>query len=79
MFNKSLIQFSADGSDLLQKDLSQDARPSRTVVVSAPKFTAGHRQPILLPETLKHTQACLAQSRVGSLPFILDPGVHKVL
>ena len=79
MFNKSLSQFSADGSDLLQKDLGQDARPPRTVVVSAPNLTAGHCQPIPLPETPKHAQAGLAQSLVGSLSFILEPGAHKFL
>ena len=32
-----------------------------------------------LLDTLKHSQAGLAQSFVGSLLFPLGPGVHKVL
>ena len=44
-----------------------------------PHPCASHCWPMLPQETLKHSQAGLAQSLVGSLLLSLGPGVHKVL
>ena len=94
MLSKSLIQFSVGqgcapsllfalrpnygwgnggNGDLLQKDYAG------TVVFRASDPTAGHCPPMPLPETPVHSQASLAQSVVGSLSFLLDPGAHEVL
>lgn len=40
---------------------------------------AGRYQPTHLPETLKHSQASLAQAAVGTLSFLLGPAMHKDL
>ena len=53
--------------ELLQKDLCQHAAPPRTAAASVPDPAAGHCQPTPLLDTLKHSQATLAQSLVGSL------------
>ena len=52
--------------DLLQEDLCQQATPPRTAAACAPDPAAGHCQPTPLPETLKHSQASLPWSLVGS-------------
>ena len=53
----------------LQKDLCQTS-PPRTVSASDPVPAAGHCWPTPLQETLKHSQAGLAQSFVGcNAPF----------
>ena len=52
--------------DLLQEDLCQQATPLRTAEACAPDPAAGHCQPMPLPETLKHSQASLPWSLVGS-------------
>ena len=49
--------------------------------LSASDPETGHHQPTPPPETPGHSWACLGQFLVGSLwgPFLLGPGVHKVL
>ena len=42
-------------ADLLPEDLSQQARPSRTSVISAPDPMVGHCRPRPPPESPKHT------------------------
>ena len=48
-------------------------------VFSASDPAVGHRQSTLPPQIPGYSQASLAQSLVGSLPYLLGPGVHKVL
>ena len=48
-------------------------------VFSASDPVVGHRRPTSPPQIPGHSQASLAQSLVGSLPYLLAPGVHKVL
>ena len=45
---------------------------AHTVALSVPDPEAGHHQPTPPPETLRHSQASLGQSLVGSL--LLSPG-----
>ena len=45
---------------------------AHTAALSAPNPAAGHRWPMPLPQTLRHSWASLAQSLVGSL--LLSPG-----
>ena len=52
---------------------------ARNVVFSTPYTTAGHCQPMPLPETHGHSQDSLAQSPVRSPSPFLSPGVNKVL
>ena len=63
---------SGGNGGLLQKDLCQHVMVPRAVVVIALDPAAGHCQPTPLLETPGHSQACLAQSLVGS--FLLSPG-----
>ena len=65
--------------ELLQKDLCQHAAPPRTAAASVPDPAAGHCQPTPLLDTLKHSQATLAQSLVDDSSFFLGPGAQKVL
>ena len=44
----------------------------------APNPAAGHHLPTAPPETPGHSWACLGQSLVESLFFLLGPGGHKV-
>ena len=55
------------------------AAPPRTVAVSAPDPEAGHGQPMPPPETLKHSQARMAQSFVGSLLLFPESWCAQVL
>ena len=55
----------------LQKNLYQHT-PFRTAAAAAPVTTASHCWPTPLQETLRHSQASLAQSLVGLL--LLSPG-----
>ena len=50
-----------------------------TAPLSAPGPVAGHCQCTPVPETPGHSRASLSQSLVGSLLFLLGPGVHKFL
>ena len=52
-----------------------------SAALSASDPEAGHHQPTPPLETPGHSWACLGQFLVGSLwgPFLLGPGVHKVL
>ena len=52
---------------------------ARTAALSAPDPAAGHRQLTPPLETPGHSQESLAQSLVGSLLFLLGPGVHRFL
>ena len=86
MLSKSLIQFSVGGwgcvPSLLvghtmvevMKIVVTSFKRSRacTATLSAPDPAAGHRQPMLLPETPGHSRASLGQSLVGSV--LLSPG-----
>ena len=88
MFSKSLIQFSLDGwgcvPSLLftlgqtmvevMKIMATSFKRSHagTAAFSASDLIAGHHQPMPLLETLRHSQASLDQSLVGSL--FLFPG-----
>ena len=84
ILSKSLIQFSVDGWGCVPFLLS-DLRPKMvevmvtfkrshacTATFSAPNPSAGHHQPMPLPETPGHSWASLGQSLVGSL--LLSPG-----
>ena len=52
---------------------------ARTAALSAPSPAAGLHRPTPLPETPEHSRASLDQSLMGSLLFLLGPGVPKVL
>ena len=95
MLSKSLIQFSVggwgcvpsllfdlrpnysggneDNADLLQK------APCMHCCTLSPEPAAGHRQLTPPLETPGYSWARLGQSFVGSLSFLLGPGVYKVL
>ena len=51
--------------------------PPGTAAARAPAPVGGHCWPMPLQETLKHSQAGLAQCLVGSLLLSLGPGVDK--
>ena len=91
ILSKSLIQFSVDGQGYVPSlfDLMPNYGGGNEdngsllqkvpCTFSAPNPVAGHRQPMPLPETPRHSQASLSRSLVGSL--LLSPGssAHKVL
>jgi len=88
MLSKSLIQFSLDGWGCVPSLLftlgqtmvevvkvmatSFKRSHARTATLSAPNPAAGHCRPMPLLETLRHSQASLGQSLMGSL--LLFPG-----
>ena len=69
----------SSNGDLLQEDLSHTLCLPGLLLPETPVPAAGHCQPRSLQETLKHSQAGLAQSLVGGhCSFTLGPDVHKL-